>query len=64
VKRDNIKIMFDVFHAQIVQGDIGTLLHAYAKLIGHVQISAVHDRGEPDTGEINYRGWPTSVRLI
>lgn len=54
VRRDNIKIMFDVFHAQIVQGDIATLLHEYAKLIGHVQISAVHDRGEPNIGEINY----------
>ncbi len=54
VERDNIRIMFDVFHAQIVQGDIATLLRDYSNLLGHIQISSVHDRGEPDTGEINY----------
>ncbi len=51
---DNMKLMFDVFHAQIVQGDITTLLETYSNYIGHIQISAVHDRGEPDEGEINY----------
>jgi hydroxypyruvate isomerase len=55
VNRDNIKMMFDVFHAQIVEGDIATLLQTYVNQIGHVQISAVHDRGEPDAGEINYK---------
>ncbi len=51
---DNIKLMFDFFHAQIVQGDLETLLKENIDYIGHVQISAVHDRGEPDVGEINY----------
>lgn len=52
---DNLKLMFDVFHAQIVQGDITTLIDTYASYFGHVQVSAVHDRGEPDVGEINYQ---------
>ena len=54
VAEDNLKIMFDVFHTQIVQGDLLTLLQDYIGYIGHVQISAVHDRGEPDVGEVNY----------
>ncbi len=51
----NLKLMFDVFHTQIVQGDIARLLTDYLPYIGHIQISAVHDRGEPDSGEVNYR---------
>lgn len=51
---DNIFLMFDFFHAQIVQGDIAQLLKDYIDYIGHVQISAIHDRGEPDVGEIYY----------
>lgn len=54
VAEDNLKIMFDVFHTQIVQGDLATLLTQYQHYIGHIQISAVHDRGEPDSGEVNY----------
>lgn len=54
VAEDNLKIMFDCFHSQIVQGDLAMLLSTYLDYIAHVQISAVHDRGEPDCGEINY----------
>lgn len=54
VGADNLKLMFDVFHAQIVDGDIETLITDYVSYFGHVQISAVHDRGEPDQGEINF----------
>ncbi len=55
VNRPNLKLMFDFFHAQIVEGDLEALIKRYAKdYFGHVQISAVHDRGEPDAGEINY----------
>lgn len=54
VAKDNLKLMFDVFHTQIVQGDLQHLLCDYLKFIGHIQISAVHDRGEPDVGEVNF----------
>ena len=54
VDANNLKLMFDFFHAQIVQGDLATLVSRYIDYIGHVQISAVHDRGEPDQGEINF----------
>ncbi len=50
----NLKIMFDCFHTQIMQGDLLTRISEHLDLIGHIQISAVHDRGEPDAGEIDY----------
>ncbi len=54
VAEGNLKLMFDCFHTQIVQGDLTMLLQKYQQYIGHIQISAVHDRGEPDEGEVNY----------
>jgi len=50
----NLKLMLDFFHAQIVQGDLETLVCDNIDLIGHVQFAAIHDRGEPDEGELNY----------
>jgi hydroxypyruvate isomerase len=55
VDRPNVKLMFDVFHLQIMEGDIITRLEKLLPLIGHVQIAAVPSRAEPDEGEINYR---------
>ena len=55
VDRPNVKLLFDVFHLQIMDGDIITRLEKLLPLIGHVQIAAVPSRAEPDEGEINYR---------
>ena len=50
-----LKIMFDVYHVGVTEGDVLTKLRRYAGLIGHVQIAAVPSRAEPDEGEIAYR---------
>jgi len=55
VQSDNLKMMFDCYHIQIMQGDLCHRLRHYSGYIGHVQIAAVPDRGEPDSGEIDYR---------
>ncbi len=55
VGRRNVKIMFDCYHTQIVQGDLTRRLKHFLDLIGHVQIAAVPSRAEPDEGEIDYR---------
>ncbi|WP_201864295.1 hydroxypyruvate isomerase family protein [Microvirga soli] len=55
VSRRNVKIMFDCYHTQIMQGDLTRRLKQHLDLIGHVQIAAVPSRAEPDEGEINYR---------
>ncbi len=49
-----LKLMFDVYHIQIADGDLTRRLHTYQDIVGHVQIAAVPDRGEPDRGEINF----------
>lgn len=55
IDRPNVKLLFDVFHLQIMEGDIITRLETLLPMIGHVQIAAVPSRAEPDEGEINYR---------
>jgi 2-dehydrotetronate isomerase len=55
VNKNNIKLMFDCYHMQIMQGDLSTHLRALLPLIGHIQIAAVPDRGEPDQGEVDFR---------
>ena len=55
VDRPNVKLLFDVFHLQIMEGDIITRLEKLLPSIGHIQIAAVPSRAEPDEGEINYR---------
>ena len=54
VGAQNIKLMFDCYHVQIMQGDLTHRLQAHLDAIGHIQIAAVPDRHEPDHGEIDY----------
>ena len=50
----NLKIMFDVYHVGVSQGDVLTRLDRFFPQIGHIQIAAVPSRAEPDEGEIAY----------
>ena len=54
IGRNNVRMMFDVFHVAIAGGDVLTRLEKFLPLIGHVQIAAVPSRHEPDEGEIDY----------
>ena len=51
----NIKLMFDCYHIQIMQGDLIRRIEANLDFIGHMQIAAVPDRAEPDHGELAYK---------
>lgn len=51
---DTVRLMFDVYHVGVAEGDVITKLRRYKDLIGHVQIAAVPSRAEPDEGEISY----------
>lgn len=55
IGRPNVKLMFDVYHVQIMEGDILRRLERMLPIIGHVQIAGVPARAEPDAGEVNYR---------
>ena len=54
VGADNLKVQFDIYHCQIVEGDIAVKLKRGMAGIGHIQIAGVPDRHEPDQGELNY----------
>jgi hydroxypyruvate isomerase len=49
----NLKLQFDLYHCQILHGDVTMRLRALMPLIGHVQTASVPDRHEPGTGEMN-----------
>ena len=49
----NLKVQFDFFHAQMVDGGISKFLTANIDKVGHVQIASVPDRHEFDHGELD-----------
>jgi hydroxypyruvate isomerase len=49
----NLKLQFDIFHRQIMHGDISAALARLMPVIGHVQVASVPLRHEPNTGELN-----------
>ena len=51
---DNLKLQYDVFHMQIVEGDLAKTIERLLPRIGHIQIADVPDRNEPGAGEINF----------
>jgi hydroxypyruvate isomerase len=53
--RDNVRLQYDAYHMQRMEGDLTTTLDTYWHLISHIQIADVPGRGEPGTGEISYR---------
>lgn len=54
VGRPNVKLQFDLYHVQIVGGDLISRFEKHLPIIGHVQIAAVPSRQEPDLGEVDY----------
>ncbi len=54
VARPNLKLMFDCYHVQLVQGDLCNSLTSLLPIIGHIQFAGVPARGRPDVGEVNY----------
>jgi len=56
VQAPNLKVQMDLYHCQIVEGDVATKLHRYLPTgrVAHIQIAGVPARHEPDRGELNY----------
>ncbi|WP_299417822.1 TIM barrel protein [uncultured Sulfitobacter sp.] len=50
----NLKLMFDCYHVQLMEGDLTHKLHSLQPHIGHIQFASVPDRGPPDHGEVHY----------
>ena len=50
----NAALQMDLYHCQIVEGDLAVKIRANMARIGHFQIAGVPERHEPDLGEVNY----------
>jgi 2-dehydrotetronate isomerase len=69
VARANVGLQLDLYHTQIMGGDLTFRIRRFAPLIRHVQVAGAPERNEPDRGEVNlarvlrtladigYEGW-------
>ncbi|MGD0922729.1 MAG: TIM barrel protein [Terriglobia bacterium] len=51
----NVKLLFDIYHTQIMEGNLISNIRSNIDRIGHFHVGDVPGRHEPGTGEINYR---------
>ena len=58
---ENVKILFDIYHQQITEGDVIRSIRENISLIGHFHAAGNPGRHEIDTGELNY---PNIFRVI
>ncbi len=54
VGSDNLLIQYDIYHMQVMQGDLVPTYERLKHRIGHIQVADNPGRNEPGTGEINY----------
>jgi hydroxypyruvate isomerase len=54
VARENVKLQYDAYHMQRMEGNLVPTIREHVDRIGHIQIADAPDRGEPGTGEIDY----------
>lgn len=64
VERDNLKLMFDCYHMQILHGDVTRLMTKARDIIGHIQFASVPERGAPDGGELNYKHIFSTIKAL
>ena len=50
----NLRVQMDLYHCQIVEGDLAMKIRQYLDGVGHIQVAGVPERQEPDVGELNY----------
>jgi hydroxypyruvate isomerase len=54
VGSSNLRVQYDIYHAQRMEGELCNTLSKNLARIGHIQLADNPGRGEPGTGEINY----------
>ena len=54
VSSDNLLLQYDIYHMQIMEGDLAVTCEKHLDVINHVQLADNPGRHEPGTGEINY----------
>jgi hydroxypyruvate isomerase len=55
VERPNVRLQYDAYHMQRMEGNLVATIEQFLPRIAHVQVADSPGRGEPGTGEINYR---------
>ena len=55
VGSNNLRLQYDVYHMQIMEGDLAPTIERNLGRIAHIQIADTPGRHEPGSGEINYR---------
>jgi hydroxypyruvate isomerase len=53
-RSDNVFVQYDIYHMQIMEGDLAPTIEANLARIAHMQLADTPGRHEPGTGEINY----------
>jgi hydroxypyruvate isomerase len=51
---DSIKLQYDIYHMQRMEGEVSGTLERLMSRIGHIQCAGVPGRTEPDRGELNF----------
>ncbi|MET3934729.1 TIM barrel protein [Arthrobacter sp. OAP107] len=64
VDHPNAKMMLDLYHAQMGEGNLIELVRSALPWTGEIQIADVPGRCEPGTGEINYRAVAKALRSV
>ena len=54
VGADNLRLQYDIYHMQRMEGELAATMEKHLARIGHIQIAGNPGRNEPDIGEINY----------
>ena len=54
VGSDNLRVQYDIYHAQRMEGELAATMQKHLSRIGHMQLADNPGRHEPGTGEINY----------
>ena len=52
---DNVKLLYDIYHMQIMKGNVIERIQKNLDCIGYIHAADVPGRCEPGTGELNYR---------
>ncbi len=64
LQRPNLKLQFDIYHRQLIHGEVTHGLETLMPITGHIQISSVPHRNEPTTGELDDRAILQTIEAL
>jgi len=64
IDHPNVKVLYDIYHMQIMEGNITETLKKNFDAIGHIHVADVPGRHEPGSGEINYQHIAKTLREL